>query len=85
MNYEDIIEVPIAHRISRIAHYWKYVPEIRTTPVKCLLCNTDASAIYYCPNGCTCSPNKIQPRCEHHAGRAYDTEEIMYVLEDFRL
>lgn len=82
MDYEDRVEVPIGDKVAKIAHEWKHVPEVRTTPIKCLLCEEQATAIFYCPRGCTCSPNKIQPRCEHHA---YDTMDEMYILEDFRI
>lgn len=65
-------------------HSWKN-KGITTTDIKCLLCSASAAVIVYAPEGCTCSPNKIQPRCDHHLGRAYDTEESITILEDFRL
>ena len=83
MNYDDKEEVTIAHRVLRLAHYWEYFAKegLRTTSIKCILCESPASAIFYCPRGCTCSVNKIQPRCEYHIMRA---NEEMYTLEDFR-
>lgn len=58
---------------------------VKTTPVKCLLCEADAAIIGYFPFGCTCSPNKIQPRCMQHFLRANDTEESFEIIEDFRM
>ena len=89
-DYEDTIEVPIAHKVLCLSHEWRFFAKeiekgFKTTPVKCILCDAEASAIFYCPRGCTCSPNKIQPRCEHHIMRANDTKEEMYLLEDFRI
>ncbi|HEX4611120.1 MAG TPA: hypothetical protein VH092_23215 [Urbifossiella sp.] len=70
---------------SPAIHVWKDHPDVTTTPVKCLLCYSEAAAIVYAPNGCTCSPNKYQPRCEQHLRRAWDTGEDIIVVEDFRL
>jgi hypothetical protein len=43
----------------------------------------EAVAITYAPHGCTCSPNQIQPRCAQHLMRAWDSEEELYIVEDF--
>lgn len=64
---------------------WQHSPDTKTTPVKCLLCDAQASVIVHAPYGCTCSPNIIQPRCEHHYRRALDSNEDMRILEDFRV
>lgn len=66
-------------------HEWNAEPMVKTTPVKCLLCESEAVAVGYFPHGCTCSPNKIQPRCMQHLIRADDTEEEFVILEDFRI
>jgi hypothetical protein len=67
-------------------HRWRDTPEVKTTPIMCLLCgDKEASVVVYTPHGCTCSPNKIQPRCEHHLMRAYDTGEDYTIIEDFRI
>jgi hypothetical protein len=68
-----------------ICHEWKLTPDVRTTPVKCLLCDTEAVVIAYAPYGCTCSPNKYQPRCYQHLQRAWDTGEDITVVEDFMI
>jgi hypothetical protein len=70
---------------NRPAHAWRAHPGVTTTPVKCLLCDSEAVAIVYARNGCTCSPNKYQPRCEQHLRRAWDTGEDIVVVEDFRV
>lgn len=67
------------------SHSWGSEQETKTTPVKCLLCDSEAVAIFHAPNGCTCAPNKIQPRCQQHVLRADDTGEELYLLEDFRI
>jgi hypothetical protein len=67
------------------AHAWKNEPSVTTTPVKCLLCDSEAVAIVYARNGCTCSANKYQPRCEQHLSRARDTGEDFTVVEDFQV
>lgn len=64
---------------------WSSEPDVKTSPIKCFICDDPASVVIYAPHGCTCSPNKIQPRCEHHLMRAYDTGETYTILEDFRL
>lgn len=64
---------------------WKDSPETRTTPIRCLLCESEAVVVAYAPFGCTCSPNKIQPRCSQHLTRANDTSELLTVIEDFRI
>ena len=66
-------------------HEWKHTPAIKTTPVKCLLCADEATVIIYAADGCTCSPNKFQPRCEQHLMRLRDTGEEFEILEDFRI
>lgn len=66
-------------------HDWKTEPGVTTTSIKCLLCDDPAAVIVYAPHGCTCSPNKIQPRCDHHLHRAWDTDEDIEIIEDFRL
>lgn len=68
-----------------VPHEWKMTPQIRTTPIKCLICNDEAVVIVHAPCGCTCSPNKYQPRCMHHLMRATDTGEEIYIVEDFRI
>jgi hypothetical protein len=67
------------------SYAWKDHPGIKTTPVKCLLCDDEAAVIVYAPNGCTCSPNKYQPRCIQHLHRAWDSGEDITVVEDFRI
>lgn len=64
---------------------WKNTPEIRTTPVKCLLCDDEAVVVVFAQHGCTCSPNKYQPRCMQHLVRAYATNEDIMIVEDFRI
>lgn len=68
-------------------HEWKNKPHVTTTSVKCLLCDDEALAVavFYAPHGCTCSPNKIQPRCMQHLMRADNTDEEMHMLGDFRI
>lgn len=68
-----------------ICHEWKLTPEIRTTPIKCILCDSEAAVIIYAPNGCTCSPNKYQPRCYQHLLRVLDTDSGIQVVEDFMI
>lgn len=70
---------------GKAVHEWKYEPNTRTTPVKCLLCDSESVVVVYTPQGCTCSPNKYQPRCEQHLSRAIDTGEEIYIIEDFRI
>lgn len=55
-------------------------------PLKCFICNTEASVVVYCTKGCTCAANKYQPRCEHHLARLLDTGEELdiEIVEDFR-
>lgn len=64
---------------------WNDTPDIRTTPLKCLLCDDEAVVIVYAERGCTCSPNKYQPRCSQHLSRANDSNEDIEVVEDFRI
>jgi hypothetical protein len=33
-----------------ICHEWKLTPEVRTTPVKCLLCEDEAVVVVYAPH-----------------------------------
>jgi hypothetical protein len=72
--------------LSVECHAWKDHPGVKTTPVKCLLCDDLAAVIVYCPNGCTCSPNKYQPRCDHYLGRLFATcdDPGIRLVEDFR-
>lgn len=66
-------------------HDWSRHPGIVTTRVDCLLCEDPAVVVCYFPNGCTCSPNRVQARCMQHLIRASDTEEDFAILEDFRI
>lgn len=66
-------------------HAWKDHPAVQTTPVKCLLCDSEAVVIIHAPDGCTCSPNKYQPRCDQHLHRLMDTGEEFVIVEDFRI
>lgn len=66
-------------------HEWKDFPSIVTTPINCLLCSSEAVVVVYAEYGCTCSPNKIQPRCAQHLARALDTGEDIEIIEDFRI
>ena len=70
-------------------HNWNEIEgagiTIKTTPIKCLLCYDEAVVVIHAPNGCTCSINKIQPRCGHHLMRATDTQEEFAIIEDFRI
>lgn len=67
-------------------HEWKDFPGTKTTPVKCILCKDDAVVVVYAPNGCTCSPNKYQPRCMQHLMRLFDSDEGGFdIIEDFRI
>jgi hypothetical protein len=88
-GYNDAFDIvrqnEAAQPPSPAIHAWKDHPGVTTTPVKCLLCDSEAAVIVYAPNGCTCSPNKYQPRCEQHLRRAWDTGEDIVVVEDFRL
>jgi hypothetical protein len=68
-----------------MTHVWNNEPIVRTDRVRCLLCSDDACVIIHAPLGCTCSPNKYQPRCSHHLQRAYDTGEQFEIVEDFRV
>lgn len=67
------------------AKLWNDTPDILITPIKCLLCSDDAVVIVYAENGCTCSPNKYQPRCMQHLMRANDSNEDIEIVEDFRI
>lgn len=64
---------------------WKKRPGAKTTPVKCLLCDDEAAVIICARHGCTCSPNKYQPRCMQHLIRAIDSNETFEVVEDFTI
>lgn len=67
-------------------HNWANTPEIKTTPIQCIFgCKEQAVVITYAKNGCTCHPNKIQPRCEQHLERAFSTGEELEIIEDFRI
>jgi hypothetical protein len=77
------LRTPVRESGDLPVHEWKNTPEVKTTPVKCLLCDAEAVVITYAPHGCTCSPNKIQPRCAQHLHRARDTMEEIYIIEDF--
>lgn len=86
------IEAPQRFPASCSAIYHKWTLEelqkgddAKTTLLPCLLCDDPAAVIVYAPNGCTCSPNKIQPRCQHHLNRALDSNEDIEIIEDFRL
>lgn len=64
--------------------HWCSVSE-RIKPLPCILCADIASVIVYAPFGCTCADNKIQPRCAQHLQRAYDSNEDITIIEDFRI
>jgi hypothetical protein len=68
------------HNISR--RNWSDHSCVKTTPVKCLLCDAESVAITYALHGCTCSPNKIPPRCAQHLIWAWDSEEELHIVED---
>lgn len=53
--------------------------------VKCFICDDEvATVMTYCPEGCTCSDNKYQPRCFHHYKRLLDSCDNFYVLEVYK-
>lgn len=82
MDYEDRIETPIAHRVSRLAFHWKYV-EQKPNKISCICCPKIAVGVYYCPFGTNESVNKIQPLCEHHQKDFGMFKNELYLLEEF--
>jgi hypothetical protein len=75
----------MATKRESVCHEWKNEPSTETDPLRCLLCTDDAAVVIYAPDGCTCSPNKYQPRCRQHLSRANDTDEEFVIVEDFRI